>query len=139
MIIFTGDNGSASSGMLNGKPYPKGKGREADWGVHVPFVVRAPFLTQGGYSSRDLIDFTDLYPTFLDLASIPIPKNLKLDGRSFLPSLRGSLDPFEKRSWIYSQLGNFRMIRDWHHLVDSKCLPRYEKRPTPVGEGEPPR
>ncbi len=120
MIIFTGDNGSASSGMLNGKPYPKGKGREADWGVHVPFVVRAPFLTQGGYSSRDLIDFTDLYPTFLDLANIPIPKNLKLDGRSFLPSLRGSVDPFEKRSWIYSQLGNFRVIRDWHHLVDSK-------------------
>ena len=78
------------------------------------------FLTQGGYSSRDLIDFTDLYPTFLDLANIPIPKNLKLDGRSFIPSLRGSVDPFEKRSWIYSQLGNFRVIRDWHHLVDSK-------------------
>ena len=25
MIIFTGDNGSASSGMLNGESYPKGK------------------------------------------------------------------------------------------------------------------
>ena len=34
VIIFTGDNGSASSGIL-GKPYPKGKGREADWGVQV--------------------------------------------------------------------------------------------------------
>ena len=120
VIIFTGDNGSASSGILNGKPYPKGKGREADWGVHVPFIVRAPFLTSGGRVSRDLIDFTDLYPSFLELAGIHSHKNLKLDGRSFVPSLRGSVDPFEKRSWIYSQIGNFRMIRDWHHLLDNR-------------------
>jgi arylsulfatase A-like enzyme len=120
VILFTGDNGSASSGGLNKKPYPKGKGREADWGAHVPFIVRAPFLTKGGIVSRDLIDFTDLYPTFLELAGIPAAKQLKLDGRSFVPSLRGSEDPFDKRSWIYSQIGNFRMIRDWHHLVDNK-------------------
>ena len=25
VIIFTGDNGSASSGILNGEPYPKAK------------------------------------------------------------------------------------------------------------------
>lgn len=120
MIIFTGDNGSAASGNLNGQPYPKGKGREADWGVHVPFIVRAPFLNKGGIVSRDLIDFTDIYPTLLELAGISPSKQLKLDGKSFIPSLRGSEDPFDKRSWIYSQIGNFRMIRDWHHLVDNK-------------------
>jgi arylsulfatase A-like enzyme len=120
LIVFTGDNGSASSGILNGDPYPKGKGRQADWGAHVPFIVRAPFLNKGGVVSRDLIDFTDLYPTFLDLAGIVPPKNLKLDGKSFVPSLRGSEDPYEKRSWVYSQLGDFRMIRDWYHIVDNK-------------------
>ena len=70
--------------------------------------------------SRDLIDFTDLYPTFLDLAVIAPPENLKLDGKSFVPSLRGSEDPYEKRSWVFSQLGSFRMIRDWYHIVDNK-------------------
>ena len=120
IIIFTGDNGSACSGVLDGKPYPKGKGRKADWGVHVPFIVRAPFLTKGDIVSLDLIDFTDIYPTFLELAGIPSPKNLKLDGRSFVTSLRGSEDPFEKRSWIYSQVGKFRMIRDWHHFLDNQ-------------------
>ena len=120
VIIFTGDNGSSYSGVLNGKPYPKGKGREATWGVHVPFIVRAPFLAKGGIVSRDLIDFTDIYPTCLELAGIAPSEKLKLDGRSFVPSLRGSVDPFEKRSWIYSQIGNFRMIRDWHHFVDNK-------------------
>jgi hypothetical protein len=33
--------------------------------------------------------------------------------------LRGSEDPFEKRNWIFSQLGDFRMIRDWEHILDS--------------------
>lgn len=120
MIVFTGDNGSAVSGTLNGEVYPKGKGGEADWGAHVPFIVRAPFLSKGNIVSRDLIDFTDLYPTFLDLAGIAPTENLELDGKSFLPSLRGSEDPYEKRSWVYSQLGGFRMIRDWYHIVDNK-------------------
>jgi arylsulfatase A-like enzyme len=113
LVVFT-------AGNLNGKPFEKGKGREADRGAHVPFVVRAPFLTSGGRVSRDLIDFTDLYPTFLELAKTPPPKGLMLDGRSFVPSLRGSEDPFEKRNWIFSQIGDFRMIRDWQHIVDSK-------------------
>jgi len=146
LIVFTGDNGSASSGTLNGEPYPKGKGRQADWGAHVPFIVRAPFLSRGGIISRDLIDFTDLYPTFLDLAGVTPPKTLKLDGKSFVPSLRGDEDPFKKRSWIYSQIGDFRMIRDWYHIVDNKGAfhnllkdPRQERKVSPQDKIAPGR
>ncbi|MEC8895463.1 MAG: sulfatase-like hydrolase/transferase [Planctomycetota bacterium] len=146
LIVFTGDNGSASPGKLQGEPYPKGKGRQADWGVHVPFVVRAPFLNKGGIVSRDLIDFTDLYPTFLELAGASAPAKVKLDGRSFVPSLRGSEDPFKKRSWIYSQIGKFRMIRDWTHIVDSKGAfhdllkdPRQERKVNPLDKIAPGR
>ena len=120
LIIFTGDNGSASAGVLNNELYPKGKGRQADWGAHVPFIVRAPFLADGGRVSRDLIDFTDVYPMFLELADTTPPDGVTLDGKSLVASLRGSEDPFDKRSWIYSQLGEFRMVRDWHHIVDSE-------------------
>ena len=146
LIVFTGDNGSALSGVLNKKSYPEGKGRKADWGVHVPFIVRAPFLTDGGRVSRDLIDFTDLYPTFLELANVSPPDSLKLDGKSFVSSLRGSEDPFEKRSWIYSQLGEFRMVRDWHHILDSEGNfhdlnkdPRQEKEVSPLDKIAPGR
>jgi len=146
LIAFTGDNGSASSGILNGEPYPKGKGRQADWGAHVPFIVRAPFLNKGGVVSHDLIDFTDLYPTFLDLAGVTPPKTLKLDGKSFVPSLRGEEDPFKKRSWIYSQIGDFRMIRDWYHLIDNKGAfhnllkdPRQEQKVSPQDKIAPGR
>ena len=145
-LPISGDNGSASSGTLNGEPYPKGKGRQADWGAHVPFIVRAPFLNKGGVVSRDLIDFTDLYPTFLDLAGVTPPKTLKLDGKSFVPSLRGDEDPFKKRSWIYSQIGDFRMIRDWYHIVDNKGAfhnllkdPRQERKVNPQDKIAPGR
>ncbi|MCP4847133.1 MAG: sulfatase-like hydrolase/transferase [Verrucomicrobiaceae bacterium] len=146
LIVFTGDNGSASPGTLNKEPYPKGKGREADWGAHVPFIVRAPFLNGGGVVSRDLIDFTDLYPTFLELASITPPKTLKLNGKSFVASLRGDEDPFKKRSWIYSQIGDFRMIRDWYHIIDNKGSfhnllkdPRQEEKVNPLDKIAPGR
>ncbi|MEK6238582.1 MAG: sulfatase-like hydrolase/transferase, partial [Planctomycetales bacterium] len=69
LIVFTGDNGSSSPGTLGGAAYNKGKGRLADWGVHVPFIVRAPFLIpRAGETSRDLVDLTDMYPTFVELA-----------------------------------------------------------------------
>lgn len=146
IIVFTGDNGSALPGVLNNDPYPKGKGQKTDSGVHVPFVVRAPFLTDGGRVSRDLIDFTDLYPTFLELAKATPPDGLKLDGKSFVPSLRGNEDPFEKRSWIYSQLGEFRMVRDWHHILDSEGNfhdlnkdPRQEREVSPLDKIAPGR
>ena len=146
VIIFTGDNGSASPGTLDGQPYPKGKGRQADWGAHVPFIVRAPFLSKGGNVSRDLIDFTDLYPTFLELAGIDPPKTIKLDGKSFISGLRGDEDPFKKRSWIYSQIGDFRMIRDWTHLLDSEGAfhdllkdPRQEQEVSPLDKIAPSR
>ncbi len=146
LIVFTGGNGSASAGMLDNEPYPKGKGREGDWSVHVPFIVRAPFLNDGGRVCRDLIDFTDLYPTFLELAKATPPDGLMLDGKSFVPSLRGSEDPFDKRSWIYSQLGELRMIRDWHHILDSHGNfhdlnkdPRQEREVSPLDKIAPGR
>jgi arylsulfatase A-like enzyme len=120
LVIFTSDNGSAIGGTLNNQRQPKGKGSPTDYGAHVPFIVRAPFLTSGGRISRDLIDLTDLYPTFLELANVKRPERVQLDGNSFVRSLQGSDDPFEKRNWIYSQLGELRMIRDWHHILDNQ-------------------
>ncbi|MDP7017608.1 MAG: sulfatase-like hydrolase/transferase [Pirellulaceae bacterium] len=146
VVIFTGDNGSSAAGQLLGEPYPKGKGGRADWGVHVPFIVRAPSLSRGGRVSRDLIDFTDLYVTMLDMASMDVPAGATLDGVSFVPSLRGGDDPFEKRNWIYSQIGDFRMIRDWHHILDSAGNfhdldkdPRQEREVSPLDKMAPGR
>ncbi len=120
LIIFTADNGSAVAGVLHGEPALKGKGSATDYGVHVPFIVRAPFLTHGERVSKDLVDFTDIFPTILEVANVTPPQTLQRDGRSFIPSLKGSEDPFRKRSWIFSQLDRYRMVRDWQHILDSR-------------------
>ena len=119
IIMFTGDNGSSASGTLNGKPYPKGKGRTNDWGVHMPFLVRAPMFSKGGEVSDDLIDFTDMLPTFADLAGAELPAGVKLDGRSFVSSLRGDRSAKGKREWIFAQIADRRTIRDKHYKLDS--------------------
>ena len=119
IIIFTGDNGSSASGTLRGKPYPKGKGRTNNWGVHMPFLVRAPMFSKGGVSTRDLIDFTDMLPTFSELAGAELPAGVKLDGRSFVSSLRGDKSAAGKREWIFAQIEDRRTIRDKRYKLDS--------------------
>ena len=142
LIVFTGDNGSSAAGTMNKTSYVKGKGRQSDAGAHVPFIVRAPFLIKyPGYRSKDLVDFTDLYPTFVELAGAKLPAGVTFDGVSLVPSLKGDEDPFKKRNWIYSQIGDFRMVRDWKYLLDNKggfydvqSDPRQEKNLFESGE-----
>ncbi len=119
VIIFTGDNGSSASGSLHGVSIPKGKGRTNDWGVHMPFVVRAPMFSAGGRVTDDLVDFTDMLPTFAKIAGAPLPKQAKLDGRSFVDSLRGTGSDSGKRKWIYAQIGARRIVRDKRFKLDS--------------------
>ncbi len=91
LILFTGDNGTAVgiTSILNGKPYAGGKGKTTNGGTHVPFIAYQPGLVPANKVNNDLIDFSDFLPTILDLAGVKAPPSLKLDGRSFLPQLRG--------------------------------------------------
>ncbi|HEY2932811.1 MAG TPA: sulfatase-like hydrolase/transferase [Acidobacteriota bacterium] len=116
-IVFAADNGSPIPGSLNGVPFPPGKGRLTDLGVHVPFIVRAPWLTTSARVSTDLIDFSDVFPTLCELAGVTVPAGLRLDGRSFVGSLTGRAK--NKRAWIYAQRGTSRMVREHRYKLDS--------------------
>lgn len=118
VVIFTSNSASRISGDLNGESYPESKGVNANWSVHVPLIVRALGIIPEPRARRDLIDASDLFPTVLELAGVSDPDNHPIDGKSFVPVLRGSDDPFKKRNWIYAQSGDFRMMRDWHHYID---------------------
>ena len=91
----------------------------SDHTLRVPLIVRAPNISSGNRVSPDLIDFTDFLPTVLEFAGLQPEHQPQLDGRSFVPSLLGSEDPFQKRSWIHAQLGKLRMVRDWEHMIDT--------------------
>ena len=47
-----------------------------------------------------MIDATDFLPTICEATATKIPAELKLDGRSFLPQLRG--EKGQPRDWLYA-------------------------------------
>lgn len=94
LVIFTADNGTDNVGeaktirsrfmdqeVRGGKYFP------TELGVNVPFLVRWPGKVKPGSSTDAIVDFTDLFPTFCDIAGVTLPKNHHLDGQSLMPVL----------------------------------------------------
>ena len=52
-----------------------------------------------GQVRDDLVDFSDFLPTLCEAGGVKVPDGLKIDGRSFLPQLKGK--PGDPREWIY--------------------------------------
>jgi len=102
ILIFTSDNGTAHDlqSTLNGRTVHGDKGSATDGGTHVPLIVYAPGLIKGGRVLNDLIDPTDFLPTLAETIGAKLPTNPTIDGRSFLPQLKGQKG--NPRQWLYS-------------------------------------
>lgn len=120
VIVIAGKNVSDFDNTARKEHHAPSHLRISDHGVHVPLIVRAVGMTGNNGVSHDLIDYSDICPTFLELAGLDTADQVIIDGRSFVPSLRGSEDPYTKRNWIYTQHGGTRMIRDWQHVIDNR-------------------
>lgn len=115
LIVFTGDNGTDQPivSMLAGEEYIGGKGLTSDNGTHVPFIVNWPGSIAEGSICPDLVDFSDMLPTLCQAAGIPIPGELNVDGKSFLPQLKGQAAiPREYLHGWYSRDGK-NDIKEW--------------------------
>lgn len=103
LVIFTGDNGTATeiTSQFNGKSYPGGKGSTKDNGTHVPFIASWPAKIAPGTVSDELVDLSDLFPTFAELADVPesVGKTLDWDGVSLVPVFTG--EGTRKKDYIY--------------------------------------
>jgi arylsulfatase A-like enzyme len=101
IIFFTTDNGSTRgiSGFLNGQEVEGGKGTETESGVNAPFIVNCPGLVPSGVETDALTDFSDLFPTFVELAGGSVPDDLMIDGVSIAPVILGKQKD-TKREWI---------------------------------------
>ena len=119
LVIVAGGRGMVSRIAVDSKQSSTTERVLTDAQVRVPLIVKPPFKVAGGRLSRDLVDFTDLLPTLLELIGISEPDTSTLAGRSLVPGLRGSEDPFEKRNWIYAQVGRSRILRDWQHVISN--------------------
>ncbi len=147
LFLFTGDNGTHKSikskmpdGIIQGN-----KDQTTDAGTRVPLIANQPGVIPAGKVNGDLVDFSDFVPTFTEAAGTEIPGDMPVDGRSFLPQLRG--EKGNPREWVFCHydpkwLGRkkaVRFVRDkrWK-LYDSSDLydvpaDTLEKNPNPVG------
>ncbi len=101
LVVVVGDNGTGRSvtSRLGSKQIQGGKGSPTIRGMHVPLIANWPGEIAAGGVLEDLVDSTDFLPTICEAAEITPPSDLKLDGHSFLPQLRGQTGT--PREWIY--------------------------------------
>ncbi len=101
LVIFTGDNGTNIPIITRTKagPIAGAKGQMTDGGTHVPCIVSWPGVIEPDTVVSDLIDFSDFLPTICQAANVTLPPDLRLDGQTFLPQLRG--EPAAPRDSIY--------------------------------------
>lgn len=114
LIVFMGDNGTAAEGAaratVNGKKLSGKKGDMLECGSLVPWIVNWKGVVKPGKVLNDLVDATDLMPTFAALAGAKLPENVILDGKSFAPQLKG--EKGTPREWIFMELGNQWYVRE---------------------------
>jgi arylsulfatase A len=79
-------------------------------GSRVPLIVSWKGTTPAGQVSKDLVDFSDFFPTFAELAGAKLPEDVTIDGHSLAPQLMGGRG--KPRQWIFVQLGQEWYVRD---------------------------
>ncbi len=113
LIVYFGDNGTANqqapTSTVGGRRLWGAKGSMLEGGSRVPMVVNCPGMVPAGKVSEDLIDSSDFFPTFAELAGAKLPEKTVIDGHSFLPQLRG--EKGTPRDSIFIQLA-----RKWYAL-----------------------
>jgi arylsulfatase A len=106
VVFFTADNGTGGNG----------KGQPTELGASVPMIVNCPGTVRPTGLSEELVDLSDIFPTLADLAGAKLPADHVIDGRSYAPLLHGQ--PYEPREWIYSYLGDRRIVRTKRWLLE---------------------
>jgi arylsulfatase A-like enzyme len=99
VLVFTSDNGGVGGYVREGlkqagdvtdnAPLRSGKGSLYEGGTRVPFVVRWPGVTSPGSTCDTPTIHVDVYPTLLEIAGAPAPRQT-LDGESLAPLFRDS-------------------------------------------------
>ncbi len=123
LLVFMVDNGP------NGQRYVAGmrgmKGTVYEGGIHSPLFARWPGVLKAGQRSDRVAAHIDILPTLLEACQVTKPERLRLDGRSFLPLLKGEACLWPDRSVVIqahrgnepAALHNFALRRqDWKLL-----------------------
>ena len=123
IVIFTADNGGMAAsnqylesdkpqGQLNARfassnlPLRGAKGWNYEGGIRVPLIVHWPGTTKPGSTSDAIVTGTDFYPTLLQMLDFPALPEQHVDGKSFLPALKGKRHERGPIYWHFPHYSN---------------------------------
>jgi arylsulfatase A-like enzyme len=86
VIVFTSDNGGVNARGNNG-PFRDGKATPYEGGIREPLIIKWPGAIQAGSENETPVIGTDIYPTLLDIAGLPLKPREHRDGLSLVPLL----------------------------------------------------
>ena len=123
IVIFTSDNGGMaasnqyrginhSSAVLNSRfsssnlPLRGAKGWNYEGGIRVPLIVHWPGQLEPNSTSHAVVTGTDYYPTLLEMLGLPAMPKQHMDGKSFVPALKGKAYDRGSVYWHFPHYSN---------------------------------
>jgi arylsulfatase A-like enzyme len=129
IIVFMSDNGAPKQAALN-LPLRGHKLTPYEGGIRVPMIVKWPGVTKPNTINDQYLIIEDIFPTFLQMASLNEAAKKSPDGISFTPLLtgKGSYQTDRPIYWHYPNTYDqppYSVVRkgDWkliYHHVDRK-------------------
>ncbi|SHJ22586.1 sulfatase [Pseudozobellia thermophila] len=115
------------------KPLRAEKGTVYEGGIREPLIVKWPGTVKKGSRSEAIVCGIDLFPTFAQMAKAELPKNQVVDGKSFVPQLRGAEEGQDRTVFwhypVYHHSEPASAVRqgDWKliHFMDDDRLELY--------------
>ena len=141
LVLFTSDNGphqegGGDPGFFKSSGGLRGIKRDMyEGGIRVPMIASWPGTIAAGSVTTYAAAHWDLFPTFAELAGVPVPSGL--DGTSILPVLRGQTQrPHEFMYWEFHERGFQQAVRmgNWKavRLAKDKPLELYNLADDPT-------
>lgn len=102
LFIFSSDNGGYG-GITENLPLRGAKGSLYEGGTRVPTAMVWPKVIKAGSQCDTPLTSVDFLPTFAELSGAKLPTNQPVDGRSFIPLLKGDTTAHRDRAifWHY--------------------------------------
>ena len=96
ILVLTSDHGGLSARGMNkrelatsNRPLRAGKGHLYEGGLRVPMLVKWKGVVKAGSATNALIQGTDHFLTFLEMAGGKVPQGQITDGKSYVAVLKG--------------------------------------------------
>ena len=110
IVIFLSDNGPRNRRTKNdvypGRWTANLRGTKTsvyECGIRVPFFVKWPKKIKPQQTKKTMGAVIDILPTLLEVCNVPLPNNVKIDGKSLLSLWTGESDTMAKREF-YTQM-----------------------------------